>query len=145
MIGPRGIVVSPRLAIPLEEIEFRATRAGGPGGQHVNRSATRVELWWDLAGSPSLTEEDRSWLRTRLKPRLTADGLLRLVSDATRSQARNKAAALERFRALLAQALVRPRPRRRTRPPRSAQERRLAAKRVRSERKRERRKPRPEE
>jgi ribosome-associated protein len=145
MIGPRGIVVSPRLAIPLEEIEFRATRAGGPGGQHVNRSATRVELWWDLAGSPSLTEEDRSWLRTRLKPRLTADGLLRLVSDATRSQARNKAAALERFRALLAQALVRPRPRRRTRPPRSAQERRLAAKRARSERKRERRKPRPEE
>ncbi|HXG45973.1 MAG TPA: alternative ribosome rescue aminoacyl-tRNA hydrolase ArfB [Gemmatimonadales bacterium] len=145
MTGPRGIVVSPRLAIPLDEIEFRATRAGGPGGQHVNRSATRVELWWNLAGSPSLTEEDRTWLRTRLRPRLTAEGMLRLVSDASRSQTRNKAAALERFRALLAQALVRPRPRRRTRPPRSAHERRLAGKRARSERKRERRKPRPEE
>lgn len=135
------LVISPRLTLPLAELSFQASRSGGPGGQHVNTSSTRVELWWDLAGSPSLSSEQRATLQTRLATRLTDEGQLRLVSSASRSQLRNKEAAIERLQALLAEALTPVKLRRKTKPPRAAKERRLTQKRQQSERKRERRRP----
>jgi ribosome-associated protein len=134
-----AVRVTPTLRIPLHELTFQASRSGGPGGQHVNTSSTRVELWWDVARSRSLSAEERSRVRTKLANRLTADGQLRVVSAATRSQAQNRALAIERFREILARALAVPKRRRPTRPSRATKERRLAEKRRQSERKRERR------
>jgi ribosome-associated protein len=133
--------VTPAVEIPLAELAFQASRSGGPGGQHVNTSSTRVELWWDLLASPSLTEAERARVRRNLANRLTAGGQLRVVSGATRSQARNRVLALERFRELVARALAVPKRRRPTRPSRAVKERRLAEKRQRGERKRQRRPP----
>jgi ribosome-associated protein len=136
-----AITITPDLSIPASEIGYRASRSGGPGGQHVNTSSTRVELVWDLEGSPSLSEEQRDRLRTRLATRLTGDGLLILASSATRSQHRNREDVTERFAELLRRGLHVPRARRKTRPPPAAREERLKAKKRRSETKRLRRSP----
>ena len=141
MLDASMLRITPALGIPLAELTFRASRSGGPGGQHVNTSSTRVELWWDAAHSPSLTVEERARVRLRLVHRLTEDGLLRIVSGATRSQARNRALAIERFREVLAHALTVPKRRKPTRLSRRVKERRRAEKRKQSERKRERRRP----
>ena len=141
MLDASMLRITPALGIPLAELTFRASRSGGPGGQHVNTSSTRVELWWDAAHSPSLTVEERARVRLRLIHRLTEDGLLRIVSGATRSQARNRALAIERFREVLAHALTVPKRRKPTRLSRRVKERRRAEKRKQSERKRERRRP----
>lgn len=125
--------------IPLHELTFRATRAGGPGGQHVNTSSTRVELWWHATGSPSLTAEERARLVHVLGHRLDGEGWLRLVSAATRSQLQNREAVIERLQRLVAEALVPPKRRRKTRPPRAAAERRLEQKKRRSATKAKRR------
>lgn len=74
MPDPALLRVSPTITIPLGELSFRATRSGGPGGQHVNTSSTRVELWWHLDGSPSLNGEERARARARLGARVTDDG-----------------------------------------------------------------------
>jgi ribosome-associated protein len=133
------------VAIPLAELTFRASRAGGPGGQHVNTSSTRVELRWDAAGSQSLTAAQRALVRERLGPRLTDDGLLRIVAGTTRSQAQNKEETIARFQALLARALTPVKRRKPTRPPRAAKVRRLTQKRQQSERKARRRPPHADE
>ena len=132
--------ITNHLVIPLSELQFRFSRSRGPGGQHVNRSATRVELLFDVAHSPSLTEAQRERLLERLAGRIDSEGILRVVAQSERSQLRNRQEAIARFQALLQQALREPKPRRRTKPPRWAKERRLAAKRRRSEIKRYRRK-----
>lgn len=132
--------ITNHLAIPLSELQFRFSRSRGPGGQHANRSATRVELLFDVAHSPSLTAAQRQRLLTRLKGRIDSEGVLRVVAQSERSQLRNRQEAVERFRTLLRQALRVRKHRRRTRMPRWAKERRLAAKRQRSEIKRYRRK-----
>ena len=137
--------VSPELRLPLTELEFRATRSGGPGGQHVNTSSTRVELWWDVAASPSLTDEQRLRLLNRLGSRLDSAGRLRLVSSESRSQLRNRESVTERLREMVAQALTVPRPRRRTKPTRASKIAREEAKRRRSAVKRERRPPRDDD
>jgi ribosome-associated protein len=137
--------VSPELRLPLTELEFRATRSGGPGGQHVNTSSTRVELWWDVAASPSLTDEQRLRLLNRLGSRLDSAGRLRLVSSESRSQLRNRESVTERLREVVAQALTVPRPRRRTKPTRASKIAREEAKRRRSAVKRERRPPRDDD
>ncbi|HET9119572.1 MAG TPA: alternative ribosome rescue aminoacyl-tRNA hydrolase ArfB [Solirubrobacterales bacterium] len=137
--------VSPELRLPLTELEFRATRSGGPGGQHVNTSSTRVELWWDVATSPSLTDEQRLRLLNRLGSRLDSAGRLRLVSSESRSQLRNRESVMERLREVVAQALTVPRPRRRTKPTRASKIARQVAKRRRSAVKRERRPPRDDD
>lgn len=137
----RAVQVSPELRIPWSELEFHATRAGGPGGQHVNRSATKVELWWNVLTSPSLTEDQRTRLLSRLATRIDQAGFLRLVSGARRSQLQNREAALERFQDLVAAALTVPRRRKPTRPTRSSVERRIAQKKRRGSVKRDRRKP----
>lgn len=133
------------LRLPLAELEFRASRSGGPGGQHVNTSSTRVELWWDVANSPALSEEQRRRLLERLAARLDGSGRLRLVASGSRSQLRNREEALERLREVVAAALVVPKVRKRTRPSRAAKAARLEAKRRRATVKRDRRPPRHEE
>lgn len=133
--------VAPGLRLPLAELEFRASRAGGPGGQHVNTSSTRVEVWWDVAGSPSLSEGQRARLLTRLATRLDGAGRLRLVAGGSRSQLRNREAVTERLAELVAAALVVPKTRKRTRPTRASKAARLESKRRRAATKRDRRPP----
>jgi len=135
------LIVSPALSLPLGELEYRVSRSGGPGGQHVNTSSTRVEVWWDVAGSAALTEEQRARLLARLATRLDSAGRLRLVSSGSRSQLRNREEVTERLRDLVAAALRVPKARKRTRPSRAAKAARLEAKRRRSAIKRERRPP----
>lgn len=137
--------ITPALLVPLAELDYRATRSGGPGGQHVNTSSTRIEVWWDLRASPTLSEEQRARLLQRLSSRLDGEGRLRVVASDSRSQLRNREAATERLRELVAAALAVPKPRKRTRPTRAAKAARLDAKRRRSALKRDRRPPRPEE
>ena len=132
--------ITDQLAIPLSELGFRFSRSGGPGGQHVNRTATRVELLFDVANSPSLTEEQRQLLLERLSGRIDSEGILRVAAQSERSQLRNRQEAIERLQTLLRQALHIPKRRRRSKVPRWARERRLAEKRRRSETKRYRRK-----
>lgn len=139
------IEISPDLRVPLAELEYRASRSGGPGGQHVNTSSTRVELWWDVAGSPALTDEQRRHLLVGLASRLDGAGRLRLVSSATRSQLRNREEVTARFRDIVARALVVPKPRKRTKPSRAAKAARLEGKRRRGATKRDRRRPSGEE
>jgi len=136
--------ITPELRLPLSELEYLASRSGGPGGQHVNTSSTRIEVWWDVAGSPSLTEDQRSWLLKRLGARLDSSGRLRLVSSASRSQLRNREDVTGRLRSVVAAALVVPKKRKKTRPSRAAKAARLEAKRRRSAIKQRRRRP-PEE
>ena len=132
------------LRLPLSELTFKATRSGGPGGQHVNTSSTQVELWWDVAGSATLSEEQRELLLKGLETRLDQRGRLRLVSSTYRSQRRNKEDVLARFQAMVTEALRPPTPRKRTKPSRASKEARLSDKRHRGELKRKRRGP-PEE
>ena len=124
--------------IPPAELEFRASRAGGPGGQHVNKASTRIEVRWDIEASPSLTPTQRSRLRARLGRRIDAGGVLRVTADERRSQLRNREAALTRLTELVQRALQRPTPRQPTTPPPRAREARLRAKAHRARRKRER-------
>ncbi len=133
------LVVNDEVAIPLIEIELRASRSSGPGGQHANVTASRVEAVFEPEGSAALSEQQKRLIVERLGPRVTA------VSQDARSQGRNRELALERLRDRLAAALVRPKRRRLTRPGRAATERRLHQKRRVAERKRTRRRPRPDE
>lgn len=133
-----ALEVAPGVHIPRTELTFRATRSGGPGGQHVNKSATRVELVWNVAESRALTDEQRGRLRAKLGARLDGGGTLRVVASESRSQTRNRADAERRLVALVRRALAVPKARRRTRPSRSAVEGRLHAKKKLSEKKRER-------
>ncbi len=130
--------INDRLSISLAELHFRFTPSGGPGGQHANRSATRVELLFDVANSPSLSDAQRRRIVTALKTYIDSQGVLRLASQASRSQVQNREEVTARLQTLLAQAL-KPRKRRRaTRVSRAERERRLADKRRRSEKKKSR-------
>ena len=137
--------VTPEVAIPLSELEFRASRASGPGGQGVNTTDSRVELRFDVAGSPSLSPEAKERALRRLGPRLDSSGVLRVVAQAQRSQLANRRATVERFAELLAAALTTHRPRYPTRPTRAAAARRVESKRRRSATKRLRGRPRDPE
>jgi ribosome-associated protein len=136
-----ALEISPTLRLPLSELEYRASRSGGPGGQHVNTSSTRIEVWWDIAGSPSLDDAQRARLLSRLASRLDGSGRLRLVSAGSRSQLRNREDVTERLREIVAAALRVPPRRKPTRPTRAAKAARLATKRRRSATKRDRRRP----
>ena len=127
------MVVTSSLRIPMSELQFRFSASGGPGGQNANKVATRVELRFDVASSPSLGPHQRS----RLLEKLGAE--VRVVADDERSQLRNRQLAVERFKGRLASALRIEKSRRPTRPTKGAKERRLADKRRLSERKRARR------
>jgi ribosome-associated protein len=127
--------VTDDLWVPRAELDFRASRSGGPGGQHVNTSSTRVELAWDVAGSPSLTEAQRARILDKLANRISGEGVLQLAASEHRSQHQNREAAVERFVELVREALHVPKPRKKTRPTRASRERRLEAKKQRSEKK----------
>jgi ribosome-associated protein len=130
--------INDQLNIPLAELRFQFTRSSGPGGQHANRSATRVELLFDVVNSSSLSDVQRQRVLVVLKGYVDGGGTLRLVSQASRSQVQNREEVTARFQALLARAL-RPRKRRRhTGVPRAERQRRLEEKRRRSEKKRRR-------
>ena len=137
--------ITPELSIPLSELDYRASRSGGPGGQHVNTSSTRIELGWDVAGSPSLTPEQRAQLLERLGSRLDTSGRLRLVSSGSRSQLRNREDVTERLQAVVAAALAPRKKRKPTRPSRAVKAARLEAKRRRASTKQRRRAPLPED
>lgn len=136
---PNTLPITDQLAIPLAEFDFRYSRSSGPGGQHVNRTDTRVELLFDVANSPSLTDDQRAHIRARLAGYIDNDGVLHLFSSVTRSQLENRADVVARLRSLLAAAL-RPRKHRvATRPSAGARDRRLREKRARGQAKQWRR------
>lgn len=139
-----AIVVTARVRVPRSELEFRATRAGGPGGQHVNTSSSRVELRWVIPASIAVTAEERERLLRKLGRRVDSSGTLRIVSDSRRSQLQNREAAVARFQEIVAAALAVPKPRRATRPTKASKERRLVAKRHRTLQKTRRRPPDPD-
>ena len=133
------IVVSEELTIPEHELTFRASRAGGPGGQHVNTSSTRIELLWDLTNSRAVSDEIRARLLEKLTARLDSEGMVRVVASDRRSQAQNRESAARRLGGIVRQALVVRRKRRATKPTKASREQRLAEKHHRSDRKRDRR------
>lgn len=133
------LVVNHTVTIPRSELVVRATRSGGPGGQHVNTSSTRVELSWNVAQSAVLSDAQKERLRTALASRLDVAGTLRVVASDTRSQRQNRALAEARLATLVRRALVVPRVRRATKPTRASVERRLTEKKQASAKKRDRR------
>jgi ribosome-associated protein len=139
-LRPAGrLRISRTCAIALDELEWRYSASGGPGGQHANTSNTKVEVRFDIAGSPSLGPRQRERLLEKLGP------VVRVVASDRRSQLQNRELALERLRTRLADALVVAAPRHATRPSRSARQARLDAKRKRSETKQARRRPHSED
>ncbi len=128
--------VNRTLSIPRSELEVRASRSGGPGGQHVNTSSTRIEVVWNVKTSAVLYDDQRATIIKALGPRIAASGALRVVASDTRSQRQNRQLAEERLAEVVRKALLVKAPRKRTRPTRGAVERRLAEKKLRSERKR---------
>lgn len=130
--------INDQVAIPLTELQFRYARSSGPGGQHVQRTETKVELLFDVASSLGLSEQQKQLVGQRLANRIDSRGVLHLTSQAGRSQSENRQDVIMRFQRLLAAALKPRKKRRPTRPGAAAQQRRLDAKRRRSETKRRR-------
>src|SRR5512137_636631 len=120
-----GIVINSHLIIPSSEIAYRTTRSSGPGGQHVNKAETQVELLFDVAHSPSLTEAQRQRILGKLNNLIDQDGVLHLTAQSERSQLRNREIVTARFREVLAAALHEPKKRRATRPTLASKTRRI--------------------
>lgn len=127
------IRVTRNLVIPEQELRFTTCRATGPGGQHVNTTDSCVTLYFDVENSPSLDNSQRERIRTKLAGRMSKEGVLRIVGREHKSQSRNKDAAIERFRTLLADALKVQKKRRPSKPSRAAKARRMDAKKKRGE------------
>ncbi|MCA9980676.1 MAG: aminoacyl-tRNA hydrolase [Anaerolineales bacterium] len=136
------IVINEKVILPEGELSWQFTTSGGPGGQHANKAATRVVLRFNVLASPtlqaSLSAGELALMVKRLRPRLTSDGELIVVSQESRSQHQNRNTAVAQLQQILAEALIPPKKRRPTRPSRAAKERRLQAKRIKSQRKKER-------
>ena len=124
----QGLRVSAAVTIPASEIEFRASRSSGPGGQHVNTSSTRVELTWNVVRSAALTDDQRARILLKLQSKIDGDGTLRIVVSDTRSQKQNRAIAEERLAATVHHGLLVRKPRKKTKPGRAAVERRISSK-----------------
>ena len=131
--------------VPEDELYFQASRSSGPGGQHANRRETRVEACWNVRESPSLSDEERELILEKLASRIGKGGVLRVVAEDERSQHRNKELAKARLQELVTQALHVPKPRKKTRPPKSADEKRLEEKSQRKKTKELRKPPAPED
>ena len=133
---PGSLRITDSVTVPRAELDYRASRSGGPGGQHVNTSSTRIELIWSVATTPSLSEEQRARVMEKLANRINAAGELLLAESGSRSQHQNREVVTDRFVEILAGALRVAPPRKRTRPPKAEKERRLQEKKRRSEVKR---------
>jgi ribosome-associated protein len=133
--------VTPAIRIPLEEFEWSFARSGGPGGQNVNKVASKAVLRWDFDHSPSVPEDVKARFRARFPSRLTTDGELVLASELTRDQGRNREDCLQKLAALLRAAAIAPKARRATKPSKASKRRRVEAKRRQSARKAGRRVP----
>jgi len=131
----------PAFSVPQHELEYQVSRSGGPGGQHVNKASTRVEVWWDVAASSSLGDEQKARLLAKLAAKLDGSGRLRVVSGASRSQLQNRKEVTARLERMVNAALVVPKPRKRTKPTRAARERRLADKKAHAAKKERRKRP----
>ncbi len=134
-----GLGLSGTTIIPRSELTFRASRAGGAGGQHVNTSSTRIELLWNVRTSQALDDAAKARIETKLASRIDSEGFIRVVSSARRSQGQNRDAAEERLVELLTAALVVQKRRKATKPSRGAKEARLSEKKKRGETKQQRR------
>jgi ribosome-associated protein len=140
--APRNLLaVNESLSIPRSELDVRVSRSSGAGGQHVNKTSSRVEIFWSVAGSRALSDEQRSRLQDKLASRLTTEGSIRVVASDMRSQSRNRELAEERLADLVRRALIIPRKRRATKPTRAAKEARLDSKKRHSSKKRDRQTP----
>jgi ribosome-associated protein len=138
--APRNLLaVNEWLSIPRNELDVRVSRSSGAGGQHVNKTSSRVEIFWNVLASRALTDEQRARLREKLASRLTTEGSIRVVASDMRSQSRNRDLAEERLADLVRRALIVPRKRRATKPTRAAKEARLESKKRHSTKKRDRR------
>ena len=138
--APRNLLaVNESLSIPRSELDVRVSRSSGAGGQHVNKTSSRVEIFWNVPGSRALTDQQRSRLREKLASRLTTEGSIRVVASDMRSQSRNRELAEERLADLVRRALIVPRKRRATKPTRASKEARLDSKKRHSTKKRDRR------
>lgn len=122
------IIINEQVSIPLSELQFRFSTSSGPGGQHADRTASRAILLFDVAGSPSLDEGTRARLLKKLSSWLNKEGVLRLEVQESRSQWRNRETAVARFQTLMAEALMRRKRRRKTKPTQDAKEKRLEEK-----------------
>ncbi len=125
----------------LTELDFKATRSSGAGGQHVNKTSSRVELYWDIVNTQALNEEERARILDKLSHRITKDGILQLASQESRSQHRNKENVIKRLYSLLEVAIIPPKSRKKRRPSKRAKLRRLKAKKINAEKKAGRKKP----
>ena len=135
-----GLVVNADLVIPRGELDIRASRSSGAGGQHVNKTSSRIEISWNVRESKALSDAQRATILSRLASRISDEGAIRVVASETRSQLRNREAAETRLAETIAKALIIPKKRKRTRPSRAAVEARLTDKKKHSEKKRERQK-----
>jgi ribosome-associated protein len=133
--------VTNNLVIPEREIDFSASRSGGPGGQHVNKTSTRVTLAFDVENSEALNRKQKNMLWARLGNQITTDGLLKVSSGETRSQFSNREIARRRLAEMIRDALTPPKKRRPTRPPKAAKERRIQEKKKTAEKKAQRKSP----
>jgi ribosome-associated protein len=133
------LAVNQSLSIPRSELDVRVSRSSGAGGQHVNKTSSRVEIFWNILNSRALDEEQRNRLRQKLASRITSDGSVRVVASDMRSQNRNRELAEERLADLVRRALVIPKKRRATKPTKASKEARLESKKRHSTKKAQRR------
>lgn len=134
-----GLFITHDVFIPEHELIITTSRAGGPGGQHVNKTDTRITIKWHIATSTALSEQQKTWLLHRLQTKLTDEGFIIVQNSSTRSQLQNKKLAYEQLTQLIAKALHRPKKRIKTKVSAQAKEKRLKTKKIRSETKRLRR------
>src|SRR6185295_9210330 len=133
------LLVNESVSIPRSELDVRVSRSSGAGGQHVNKTSSRVEIFWNITGSRALNDEQRARLQSKLVSRLTSDGSIRVVASDMRSQSRNRELAEERLAETIRRALVVPKRRRPTKPTKASKEARLESKKRHSTKKAERR------
>lgn len=133
MMSQETLQINEQLAIPISELTYRFSRSSGPGGQHVQKSATRVELLFDVVNSPSLTDTQRAKILDRLKGHIDTSGLLHLTAQSERSQLRNRDDVTARFQMLMRQALKRRKTRKPTKPSATSKEQRIRKKKHRSQ------------
>lgn len=138
------LFITPTLQIPDEEFTWAFARSGGPGGQNVNKVASKALLRWNITASTALPEDVKNRLALQQKRFFTLEGELIITSQATRDQERNRQDCLDKLRAIILQALAVPKARKKTRPSRGSKRRRLADKKQRSEKKQQRQRPRHE-